>query len=129
MSSRRSLASLARRQRNSLRDRRRTSRRFHRPATSWSKGLRNSHANGSKLVQDHMRKNIDGMNRLASCHSLQDFVTVQSDIARDWLSHTVESSRRLAEVSLRVADEAARVIQSQAGRDAGEMERNLRRVS
>jgi len=82
-----------------------------------------------ELVQDHMRKNIDAMNRLASCHSLQDFVTVQSDIARDWLSHTVESSRRLAEVSLRVADEAARIVQSQAGRDAGQMERNLRRVS
>jgi phasin family protein len=82
-----------------------------------------------ELVQDHMSKNIDAMNRLASCHSLQDFVTVQSDIARDRLGHTVESSRRLAEVSLRVADEAARVIQSQAGRNAGEMEKNLRRVS
>src|SRR3954447_2831811 len=82
-----------------------------------------------ELMQERMRKNIDAMNRLASCHSLQDFVTVQSDIARDWLSHTVESSRRLAEVSLRVADEAALIVQSQAGRDAGEMERNLRRVS
>src|SRR3954451_18427245 len=82
-----------------------------------------------ELVQERMKKNMDAMNRLASCHSLQDFVTVQSDIARDRLGHTVESSRRLAEVSLRVADEAARVIQSQAGRDTGEMERNLRRAS
>src|SRR3954453_6031041 len=82
-----------------------------------------------ELVQERMKKNMDAMNRLASCHSLQDFVTVQSDIARDRLGHTVESSRRLAEVSLRVADEAARVIQSQAGRNAGEMEKNLRRVS
>src|SRR3954454_2074896 len=82
-----------------------------------------------ELVQERMKKNMDAMNRLASCHSLQDFVTVQSDIARDRLGHTVESSRRLAEVSLRVADEAARVIQSQAGRNAGEVEKNLRRVS
>jgi phasin family protein len=82
-----------------------------------------------ELVQERMKKNMEAMNRLASCHSLQDFVTVQSDIARDRLGHTVESSRRLAEVSLRVADEAARVIQSQAGRNAGEMEKNLRRVS
>jgi phasin family protein len=82
-----------------------------------------------ELVQEHMSKNIDAMNRLASCHSLQDLVSVQSDIARDRLGHTVESSRRLATVSLRVADEAARVIQSQAGRNAGEMEKSLRRVS
>jgi phasin family protein len=81
-----------------------------------------------ELVQEHMSKNIDAINRLASCHSLQDFVSVQSHIARDRLAHTVESSRRLATVSLRVADEAARVIQSQAGRNAGEMEKNLRRV-
>jgi phasin family protein len=82
-----------------------------------------------ELVQDHMSKNIDAMNRLASCHSLQDFVSVQGDIARDRLGHAVESSRRLATVWLRVADEAARVIQSQAGRNAGDMEKTLRRVS
>ena len=82
-----------------------------------------------ELVQEHMSKNIDAINRLASCHSLQDFVSVQSHSARDRLAHTVESSRRLATVSLRVADEAARVIQSQAGRNAGEMEKSLRRVS
>src|SRR3954463_8659202 len=48
------------------------------------------------LVQERIKKNMDAMNRLASCHSPQDFVTVQSDIARDRLGHTVESSRRLA---------------------------------
>src|SRR3954466_62125 len=32
-----------------------------------------------ELVQDHMSKNIDAINRLASCHSLQDFVSVQGD--------------------------------------------------
>src|SRR3954452_11557859 len=42
------------------------------------------------IVQDDMRKNIDAMNRLASCDSLQDSVTVQSDVRRDWLSHPVE---------------------------------------
>jgi phasin family protein len=69
------------------------------------------------------------VNRLASCRSLQDFVTVQTDIARDRLGHTFESSRRLAEVSVRVADEATRVIQSQAGRNAGDIDNNLRRVA
>jgi phasin family protein len=81
------------------------------------------------LMQERMAKNLDAMNRLASCRSLQDFVTVQTDIARDRLGHTFESSRRLAEVSVRVADEATRVIQSQAGRNASEIDNNLRRVA
>src|SRR3954462_15792704 len=72
-----------------------------------------------ELMQEHMSRNIDAINRLASCHSQQDFVSVQSHIARDRLAHTVESSRRLATVSLRVADEAARVIQSQGRAQRG----------
>src|SRR3954451_8986107 len=54
------------------------------------------------VMQERMAKNLDAMNKLASCRSLQDLVVVQTDIARDRLGH----SRRLAEVSVRVADEA-----------------------
>jgi phasin family protein len=81
------------------------------------------------VMQERVSKNLDALNRLAGCRSLQDFVTVQTDIARDRLGHTFESSRRLAEVSVRVADEATRIIQSQAGRNAGDMDNNLRRVA
>jgi phasin family protein len=83
-----------------------------------------------ELMQERMAKNLDAMSRLASCRSLHDFVAVQSDIARDRLGHNVESSRRLAAVSARVAEEAAQVIQSQAGRNAAAIERNVpRRVA
>jgi phasin family protein len=81
------------------------------------------------VMQERMSKNLDALNRLSGCRSVQDFVTVQTDIARDRLGHTFESSRRLAEVSVRVADEASRVIQSQAGRNAGDIDNNLRRVA
>ena len=82
------------------------------------------------LMQERMAKNLDAMSRLASCRSLHDFVAVQSDIARDRLGHNVESGRRLAEVSARVANEAAQVIQSQAGRNGEAMERAVpRRVA
>jgi hypothetical protein len=62
------------------------------------------------------------MNRLAGCRSLQDLLTVQSEITRDRLGDALNSGRRIAEVSLRVADEAAKVIQAQAGRNITEFE-------
>jgi phasin family protein len=82
------------------------------------------------LIRERMAKNLDAMSRLAGCRSLHDFVAVQSDIARDRLGHNVESGRRLAEASARVATEAAQVIQSQAGRNAEAIERSVpRRVA
>jgi phasin family protein len=99
-------------------------------STILAKGAQEISREWFQLMQERLAKNLDAMSRLASCRSLHDFVAVQSDIARDRLGHTIESSRRIAEVSVRVANEAAQVIQSQAGRNAAAMERNVpRRVA
>jgi phasin family protein len=83
------------------------------------------------VMQDRLAKNMDAMNRLAGCRTLQDFLTVQSEITRDQLGEAVNTGRRIAEVSLRVADEAAKVIQAQAGRNVTEFDdaARARRVS
>ena len=62
------------------------------------------------------------MNRLASCRSFQHFLAVQSEITRERLGDAVNSGRRFAEVSLRIADEAAKVIEAQASRNITEFE-------
>jgi hypothetical protein len=46
--------------------------------------------------------------------SPQEFIALQSELARDAVQQAVETSRRIGQVSMRVADEAADAIQARA---------------
>jgi phasin family protein len=75
------------------------------------------------LARDQMAKNMDALNRLVQCRSIQDAMAIQSELVRDNLQQTIDTSRRIAELSTRLANEAARTIQAPASSSADRVRR------
>src|SRR6185295_633218 len=83
--------------------------------TVLARGFQEASHEWINMARERVTKNMDGLNRLAGCRSVQDFVATQSDLVRDTLQQVIDTNKRVAEVSLRIAEEAARTIQAQAG--------------
>lgn len=62
------------------------------------------------LIRHQVEKNLDHMNELWSCRTPQDFAAVQSDMVRETVETALESSRRIADMSLKMADDAGKQI-------------------
>jgi phasin family protein len=63
-----------------------------------------------QMVRHQLEKNMDHMNELWTCRTPQDFAAVQSDMVRETVETALESSRRIADMSLKMADDAGKQI-------------------
>jgi phasin family protein len=63
-----------------------------------------------QMVRHQLEKNMDHMNELWACRTPQDFAAVQSDMVRETVETALESSRRIADMSLKMAEDAGQQI-------------------
>ena len=63
-----------------------------------------------QMLRHQVEKNMEHMNKLWTCRTPQDFAAVQSDMVRETVEMALESSRRIADMSLKMADETGKQI-------------------
>ena len=63
-----------------------------------------------QMVRHQVEKSMDHMNELWSCRTPQDFAAIQSDMVRETVETVLESSRRIADMSIKMADDAGKQI-------------------
>jgi hypothetical protein len=79
-------------------------------------------------AQSRFQSQLDGINALLRCRTPQDFIAVQSDQVRQNLELLIESTRRVAERSIQLAEEASEKIAIQAEETAGRARRSSDRT-
>jgi hypothetical protein len=75
-------------------------------ATAVTKGLNGLSREYFHFVQRQLETNMDRMNELWRCRTPHDVVAVQSDLVSDALGTALESSRRMADMSLKLTEDA-----------------------
>jgi hypothetical protein len=58
------------------------------------------------FVQHRAERNMETFEALTSCRSVQDCIAMQTDLVRDNLEDLLQTTKRIAEVSTRMADQA-----------------------
>jgi hypothetical protein len=86
--------------------------------TALARGLQDVSREVFELSQRRLQRNLDGLNELARCRSVADLVAAQSSLIRENLEQTLDNSRRIAELTIQVADEATRTVTVQAEQTA-----------
>ena len=63
-----------------------------------------------RFTQTWVEQNLDNLDHLQECRSLQDCLTLQTQMVRHNLEAFLHSTRRSSELTMRMADEAIRRI-------------------
>ncbi|WP_338105465.1 phasin family protein [Microvirga tunisiensis] len=91
--------------------------------TALARGFQDVSREVADRSQKRLQRNLDGLQAIARCRSMTDVVEVQSSLLRDNLEQTMENSRRIAELTIQMADEAARTVTVQAEKSAQRLNR------
>jgi phasin family protein len=83
-------------------------------AKAVSKGVDEISREYLQFARQQMEKNLDRMNELWRCRTPHEFAAVQSKLVRDTMTEALESGRRVADMSLKVADDAGKRIRERA---------------
>ena len=92
-------------------------------STVLARGLQDASREIVDRSQKRLQRNLDGLQALARCRSMTDFVEVQSALLRENLEQTMETSRRIAELTIQMTDEAARTVRMPAEKTATRVSR------
>ena len=76
--------------------------------TNIADGFRNASAEWMAFTQNSIGRNLDRVNALMGCRSIDECVAVQTELARENLDGFLQSARRTSEISAKSAQEAAR---------------------
>ncbi len=68
------------------------------------------------FVQNRAERNMERLETLSHCRSIQDCIATQTDLVRDHLQDLLQTAKRVAEVSTRMADEAVQTESTLAPR-------------
>ena len=78
--------------------------------TVLTQAFQDASRNWFELAQKQWQRNLDGMNKLASSKSVQEFTSIQSELVREGLQQMVQDSRGIAETSLRAIEDASKTF-------------------
>ncbi|WFU41978.1 phasin family protein [Bradyrhizobium sp. CB82] len=87
-------------------------------ANAMTKGVNEISREYFDFMRQRFESNMDHMNELWRCRTPQELAALQTEVVRDNVASLLESSRRMADMSRRLADDARKPIAESMGRAA-----------
>ncbi|MBR1167266.1 MULTISPECIES: phasin family protein [Bradyrhizobium] len=78
--------------------------------TAVAKGMNGASREYFDFVRQQIERTMDRTNELWNCRTPHDLAAVQTDLMRDTIRSALDTSRRMADLSLKVADDAGNHI-------------------